>query len=115
MEITIGHEMWFSDIQKQFNDCYPNLRLEFFNVIDHQQPFRQNKIDPTTPIGKFAKSSGFKQVNIDNKRILGDLKNELSEMLGVHAQVFRKSGTSWIPTSFTDNWDLEKQNISGQF
>lgn len=44
--------------------------------------------------------------------------NELEQLFktkfGLNIQIFRKSGNSWLETTVTDNWTLEKQNEEGE-
>lgn len=35
------------------------------------------------------------------------------DYFGLSAQVFRKSGGSWLETSLTDDWTLKRQNDEG--
>jgi len=41
--------------------------------------------------------------------LVSEFENQLAEKLKVSAQVFRKSGRSWLETTFTDGWTLKNK------
>lgn len=41
------------------------------------------------------------------------LEQLFQDYFGLSAQVFRKSGRSWLETSLTDDWTLKRQNDEG--
>ena len=57
---------------------------------------------------------GLKQ---DRDELIFDIKNlekQFSDNLKLSVQIFRKSGRTWLETTFTDNWSLKKQNQEGK-
>jgi hypothetical protein len=43
-----------------------------------------------------------------------ELEKSFLVKFGLNVQVFRKSGKSWLETTITDKWTLEKQNTQGE-
>jgi len=112
MKLKINVGMCIRDIQKQFSDEYPYLKIEFFR---HKHGLRQlspkkERLDPITIIP--LNNGHAKNWSLDaGKNItVGEFEKECWEKTGIAVQVFRKSRNLWIETSLTDGWTLEKQN-----
>jgi hypothetical protein len=45
--------------------------------------------------------------------LVSELENLFEDKFKLSVQVFRKSGKSWLETTFTDGWSLKKQNQEG--
>lgn len=118
MNITIAPEQSIAVIQAMFQTEFPYLKLVFF----------------TKPHAAF-KGSAAKFLVSDHQKKLGDLNPELKgegavelspvmptwqverlfeDSYGLHVQVFRKSGNTWLETSVSDALTLEQQNIKGK-
>jgi len=116
MHLHIAPERLISEIQKEFNDLFPFLKIEFFNNRSlTRSDFTARQIIPNTR--KLCDSQlGIQEGNID---IDEDMKvNELEKLFknrfNLAAQVFRKSGNLWLETTMTDNWTLLQQNNHGR-
>jgi hypothetical protein len=57
--------------------------------------------------------NGANDIIISEDMLVSEFENQFSEKLKLSAQVFRKSGGSWLETTFTDSWTLKKQNDEG--
>ncbi|MFI5151860.1 MAG: hypothetical protein ACHQET_00920 [Chitinophagales bacterium] len=117
MELRIEKEMKIKDIQKLFSKHYPYLKIEFF-----KKPHARNKLSPRAEmldsneaIQHFAKFRHPAKINIDGMRTIEQVERDFWELFGMPAQVFRKSGNTWIETSLTDGWALDKQNKEGEY
>ena len=64
-----------------------------------------------------------KELNIDlnnfdwefeSSNTVSELEESFYNKTGISAQVFRKSGISWLQTIVTDSWTLEQQNTRGK-
>ena len=118
MNITIAPEQSIAAIQAVFQAEFPYLKLAFF----------------TKPHAAF-KGSAAKFLISDQQKKLEELNPELKgkgaiELLpvmptwqverlfetsfGLHVQVFRKSGNTWLETSVSDALTLEQQNAKGK-
>jgi hypothetical protein len=103
-------------VQKQFNDLYSYLKLEFFR----QAPVSgagntKNKMftyDMKLMDIQSTQKSG--EVNVAKQTLVSELENEFENKFGLYVQVFRKSGRIWLETTATDNWTLEQQNEEGK-
>ncbi|HEX4851927.1 MAG TPA: hypothetical protein VFV08_14025, partial [Puia sp.] len=75
---------------------------------------RQKLTNPNLTLGELVQDLLPGAIQLDEKQKVGDLEAELKRRFGLNAQVLRRSGNSWIETSLTDDWTLEKQNKEGE-
>ena len=116
MQIPINDDRKINTIQKEFNDTFPYLKLEFFS-----KPHTKGGASPK----KLMKSSSKTlsecrtlhtkgHISIVAEMTVGELEQQFKDRYGLSVQVFRKSGRSWLETSSTDAWTLQKQNSEGE-
>lgn len=115
MEIQISDARTVSDVQRDFNNEFPFLKIEFFD-IPHNRGASSPKSRMYNNERKLAycrKVHNEGNLDIKGSRTVAELEKELWEIYGLSAQIFRKSGKLWIETSLTDSWTLQKQNAEG--
>lgn len=54
------------------------------------------------------------EIILNDEMTVGELEQKFKEQFDLNVQVFRKHGNSWIETTVTDNWSLQKQNEEGR-
>ena len=107
MKLEINKDSSVSDIQKQFSEHYPGLKLEFY---------KQKPVDGMNTKEALEADSSFKKeatISIAKDRTVEDFEKDFWDKLKIAAQVFRKSGNIWLQTTRTDDWTLETQNAKG--
>lgn len=115
-EIILDSTQTIRSVQKQFNDIYSFLKLEFFK----QAPISgagnaKNKMftyDMKISDIQNIRKSG--EINASKETKVSELENQFESDFGLYVQVFRKSGRIWLETTATDNWTLEQQNEEGK-
>ena len=116
MNLRIAPNRLISDLQKDFNNAFPFLKLEFFRNRNQQLPaFTFQQILPYNnriADGQIAITDGDIEVNPDMK--VKDLEKIFKDQFSLAAQVFRRSGNLWLETTMTDNWTLRQQNEHGR-
>ncbi len=116
MHLRIAPNRLISDLQKDFNNEFPFLKLEFFRNRNHQLPaFTFQQILPYNyriAEGQTAITDGDIEVRPDMK--VKDLEKIFKDQFSLAAQVFRRSGNLWLETTMTDNWTLQQQNEHGR-
>lgn len=116
MNLEIAPDRLISDIQKEFNDIYPFLKLEFFNAKSlTRNDFSASLIIPRNRKlgdGQYGLKAG--TVEIEDGMKVSDLEQAFKNKFNLAAQVFRKSGNLWLETTMTDNWTLSQQNNHGR-
>ena len=114
--MTIRDDRTLQEIQKEFHQKFPFLKIKFYKGT-HQQgegsPV-QEKLDSSMTIGeaRTLHSSGDLSINANQK--ISTLEQGFLEKFGLNAQVFRKSGNLWLQSSKTDHWILSEANRKGE-
>ena len=108
MEIRISPERLVSEIQKEFSSDYPFLKLEFAGFGGTKMLSPHQKLEKAYN----SKASGSIKITPDMRVI--DLEKKFKDEFSLIAQVFRRSGNSWLQTTMTDNWTLKQQNEHGE-
>ena len=118
MLLYISDSKTVEDLQDHFNDCFPYLKLEFYKeagapVKDCEKAYI---IRPNTPLSEIRKKSSSGILDIKSWEKTSKLKQDLKDLYGLNAQVFRMHGEDWIPTSYSDDLTLKQQSeLARQF
>jgi len=111
MVLQISQSRTLKEIQDEFNNEYPYLRIEFYRNTEPGFARRHLKNSmPLTVAG--LKQNG--ELEINDQLKVGQLENAFREKFGLLVQVSRRSGTLWLETTMTDNWTLKQQNDHGR-
>ncbi len=116
MEITINNARRLADIQSDFQNEYPFLKIEFYSK-KHGAGAGSNKestLDANLTIGEVSKKDASGSISIFNDTKVSDLEEAFADTFGLFVQVFRKSNKLWLQTTITDDWSLEKQNATAK-
>jgi hypothetical protein len=116
MKISIHDLRRIADIQEEFNEVFPYLKLEFFSKRHSigEGLAKRYVIDISETLGKFRTKHNTGDIVISSDMRVMDMEQLFIDTYGLSIQVFRKSGTVWLETTFTDGWTLEKQNSQGE-
>lgn len=116
MHLHIAPNRLISDIQKEFNEAFPFLKIEFFKSRSFtRSDFMTHQIIPTQRKigdGQLAITDG--DIEIAEEMKVKDLEKIFRDQFSLAAQVFRKSGNLWLETTMTDEWTLQQQNDHGR-
>ena len=99
------------DIQEEFSDKFPFLRIEFFTWIGKTE--EKQKLNPELTIGEVRTIHKEGEVSIHGNLKVRTLEANFRDIYGLSAQVFRLSGNIWLLTTSTDDWTLHEQNRKG--
>lgn len=114
MEIYLSNDITISEIQKEFNMLFPFLKIGFFSKS--HKPFegsiKKSILSPETKLKALKKEKA--EVHISPGMTVNELEQLFKNKFGLNVQIFRKSGKSWLETTVTDSWTLEKQNEEGK-
>lgn len=115
MNLHISPKGLVSEIQKQFNEAFPFLKLEFFNKKSMSAGFSANQIvSPAKKIGEVQLAVTDGDLEISDGMRVNELENVLKAKFGLIAHVLRRSGNLWLETTITGNWTLLQQNSHGR-
>ena len=116
MHLHIAPDSLISDIQNDFNQVYPFLKIEFFNNKSFiRSNFSASHLIPHhRKIGECQLGIKDNTIEIEQEMKVSSLEKIFKEQFNLAVKVFRKSGNLWLETTMTDNWTLEQQNNHGR-
>jgi hypothetical protein len=115
-QLHIKQRETMSELQKEFNNHCPYLRIEFFR----QAPVagignsKNKMINYDMRLGEIQFINKQGSIDIADNTTVTELENCFEKEFGLYVQVFRKSGRIWLETTATDNWTLNQQNEEGK-
>ena len=112
MKMYIRPNMLIGEVQKVFNDMFPFLRLEFYKNSADIKPRRKMSDLARIGDGQLVITDSDLEVSPDMR--VKDLENAFKKLFTLTVEVFRRSGSTWLQTTITDDWTLEHQNNHGK-
>ncbi len=116
MEIIINDQRKVFAIQKEFNEMFPFLKLEFYSKSNEGGGSPSTKImehsGKTITECRTIHSSG--HITIQPQMTVTELEQNFRDVYGLSIQVSRKLGDNWLQTVKAEGWTLEKQNTAGK-
>jgi hypothetical protein len=114
MKLIIDNSKRISDVQKQFNSIFPYLKIQLFKKphLNSQGSPKNEMINESILLSQLNHTDG--NIEIDGEMTVQELESLFNNLFNLNIQVFRKSGKSWLETTITDNWTLNKQNEEGE-
>lgn len=113
MILTLLKKKVIRDLQKEFSNAYPYLKLEFYKTYAGPVDPLRDRLTPST----LLEDAGLKEdgtIAIDGDLTVRQLEKKFKHDHGLLAQVSRRSGMLWLETTMTDSLTLEKQNEHGR-
>jgi hypothetical protein len=112
--MKVNHEIrqqLIQKVQEVFSHTYPFLKIEFERTSRRPAAGIDN-LPPATGehIHDSAKTLLEKEIRLSDQLTVSDLEIGLSNLFGTAAQVYRKSGNSWLGTTMSRDWTLKQQN-----
>ncbi|HZI55114.1 MAG TPA: hypothetical protein VFD56_15465 [Chitinophagaceae bacterium] len=102
------------DVQHDFSQEYPYLRMDFFKQLAGKHgPSIKQKVVRTAKLSASGKLTEG-ELEIHDSMTVGQLESVFRERFGINMQVSRKSGPVWLETTVTDKWTLKQQNEHGR-
>ena len=116
MQLHIAPNRLIGEVQKEFNEAFPFLKIEFFKTRSlSRSEFMAHQIIPSTrKIGDGQQTITDGDIEIAEEMKVKELEKIFKDQFSLAAQVFRKSGNLWLETTMTDNWTLQQQNDHGR-
>ncbi len=115
MKLRIAPNRLISEVQQDFNNAFPFLKIEFFQKRMAQPAYTLQQIlprDKRVVEGQTALTDG--DIEISSAMTVKDLEKIFRDQFSLGVQVFRRSGNLWLETTMTDGWTLELQNQHGK-
>ena len=112
MLLHISDSKTVEDLQDHFNDCFPYLKIEFYEEAGSSSKSCDKAyiVRPETSLGEIRRKSNSGTLEIKSWEKTSKLKQDLKDLYGLNVQVFRIHGQEWIPTSYSDDLTLKQQS-----
>lgn len=113
--MLIKDQKHIADIQADFRRLFPYLKLEFYN-LQHEAGEGSPKralLPSHKLLSEVRTVHNEGDLTILPEMTVNELENKFSDLYGLNAQVFRRSGNLWMQTTVTDSWTLAEQNRKG--
>jgi len=116
MKIIISDNRRIHDIQDEFHNQFPFLKIEFFSRPHRKGIGSAKRLMKSNgkSIGECRSIHSTGEIQIEPAMTVSDLEQKFAELFGLSVQVFRKSANVWLETTVTDGWTLEEQNRQGE-
>lgn len=108
--MKLTKDMDIAAMQQQFGEAFPRLKIEAYKK-SHKQNEGSRASDQYEAEQKLtAISEDFQpgEIVISPTMTVGVLEEVFEDAFGLHIQVFRKSGRTWLQTINTDGKTLEE-------
>lgn len=114
--MIITDEKKLVDIQREFQEKFPFLKLEFYAQPHAAGVGSSNKtlLPALSKIGEVRTVHNTGDLSINGHLKVKNLEQLFHQQYGLNVQVFRRSGELWLQTTSTDDWTLSEQNQKGQ-
>lgn len=121
MKSHIARQLLIKEVQNEFNEAYPFLKIDFTRGKGEKRLSSYVAINGQGQQGERDEEAHEKARNLlwdefgvtDNMKV-SELEVLLQYEFGLPAQVLRKSGNLWLETRMTQHWTLRQQNDHGQ-
>jgi len=117
MKIRLAQEFTIAEVQHAFQEVFPYLKLVFFSKPHKAFKGSAAKYliqDKNQKLGSIEKEPKEGVLYLEPEMPTWQVERLFEEEFGLHVQVFRKSGNTWLETSVTDSLSLEQQNAKGR-
>lgn len=117
MKIEISIEKTIGQIQDEFSGAFAHLKLAFFSKPHKAYKGSHAKFlitDRDLKLGSVEKKPRSGNLYLEPAMPTWQVERLFEEEFGLHIQVFRKSGNTWLETSVTDDLTLEEQEAKGK-
>lgn len=116
MILPINDNQKLSEVIDDFTTLFPYLKLEFFKHKHglNESNSKKDMLNTELTFKKVRRKHNDGALLINENMRVSELEQLFQDVFGISAQIFRKSGRSWIETSVTDDWTLKHQNDEGK-
>ena len=118
MKLHISSDVTIGQLQDEFMACFPNLKLVFFSKPHGAykgSPAKFIITDRETLLSAVSsKVPASAELHMELEMPVWQLERLFENEYGLHLQVFRRSGNTWLETSVTDDLTLEEQEAKAE-
>ncbi len=109
MKLSVSSEIKTNELIRQFSEIYPYLRLEIYH-----KGREMGDAAHQANLSDIINNKTFENFEIISEMTVAEVETSFWEKMGIQISIFRKSGRTWLESSYTNYWSLEKQNNLGK-
>ena len=111
MLLHIDDNKLIADVQEDFSDSYPFLKIEFYEQPHPGKgtPATTHRISPDVKIGAIRNMHHPGNLEIFSWYKTSRVQREFKEKSGLNVQVFRREAGAWVQTGESDSYTLAEQ------
>ncbi|MGV3629780.1 MAG: hypothetical protein ACO1O6_01165 [Bacteroidota bacterium] len=113
MIVIISAQRTIYAIQDEFSKIFPYLKLDFYLKGLEKNNWKRI-INPSRTIAECSPKEFDGSLLVTPGMTVAELEQGLETCYGLGVIVFRKSGWTWLETTFTGHWSLSRQNREGK-
>src|SRR4051794_17004548 len=112
MQLRIDNNKKVSDLKEKFNECFPNLKLEFYDKRHKwlHASLEVHRIKEDRKIGEIRKKHNTGILEIKSWEETGDVEQHFKDQFGLYVQIFRNENNHWIQSEKSDKLTLAEQS-----
>lgn len=110
MLLAIDDNRSIAEFQERFNECFPHLRIEFYQHPHHwkEASIEAEAISPEKKIGEIRKNHNQGILEIKSWYQTGRVEQDLKKLFDLNAQIFRFENGIWKQTVSSDKLALKQ-------
>jgi hypothetical protein len=117
MDLYLSPDKTIGALQTEFSEAFEGLKIVFFSkphaehkgsaakFLIQNREMLMNELVPDLKTGT---------IPLGPETVVWDLEKAFETQFGLHVQLFRKSGRTWLETSVTDNLTLAEQQAKAR-
>lgn len=112
MKMQLSPEKTLNSVQTEFSSAFPGLKIVFFTKSHRANKGSAAKFlvqDKEMSLQQLSPKLKAGDLTIEASTVVMELEKQFEEQFGLHIQIFRKSGRTWLETSVSDNLTLAQQ------
>ncbi len=112
MQLHFSPDRTLGDLQSDFSASFPGLKIVFFSKSHRAYKGSAAKFllsEADTPLRQLSPDMKTGYLLLEPELTVWQVERLFEEEYALHVQVFRKSGSTWLETSVTDDLTLEQQ------
>ena len=117
MDLYLSPDKAIGALQTEFTEAFDGLKIVFFSKphAEHKGSAAKFLIqDRDMTLGQLVPNLKSGTVTIGPETVVWDMEKVFESEYGLHVQLFRKSGRTWLETSVTDNLTLAEQQAKAK-
>lgn len=112
MFLHIHDQMKIEGVQERFNDCFPDLKIEFY-AKPHKHPHPSDATDRLPGhewVGNVRRQHANGALEIKSWYAVARVESDLKHFFDLNAQIFRRSSDGeWIPALLSEPLSLHER------